>query len=96
MSSRTTRPAEKRARKRAQAEYRARIARLENGRRLAGLLAFIPLSASLGCAFVPLPVLCDVPRELYLGLWAVLLGLFLGFTIRLVRERRQHDRATTS
>jgi hypothetical protein len=94
MSSRSTRPAErKRARRRA-AEHEARIKRLERLRAFATALIALPLAASLGCGVVAIPLLCDVPREWYLGLWAGIVGAFVGLTIRLVLERRRYERGT--
>ncbi len=65
------------------------MARLRRTRSVVGLLGFIPLLASLFCA----GILCDVPREIYLGIWAAVFGTFLGLTVRMWRERRAFERA---
>jgi hypothetical protein len=52
-----------------------------------------PLAASLGCGNVPfLDVLCAIPTNFWLLIWAGLFGSFLGLTIRLVLERRRFQR----
>ena len=87
---RTDRDAEKR-----------RIAFYEGQRRLArrrtfvGILGFVPLGASVACGLgQPFDLLCSVPREFWLLIWAALFGSFLGLTIRLIRERRRFERGT--
>lgn len=70
------------------------MARLRRIRSVVGLLGFIPLGASLLCGSgADIIGLCGIPREVYLGLWAAIFGTFLGFTFRMWRERRDHDRA---
>ncbi|MEK7862497.1 MAG: hypothetical protein AAB295_04450 [Chloroflexota bacterium] len=69
--------------------------RLKRRRTIVGALGFLPLAAAVfGCTGGPLDVLCLVPREVWMLLWAALFGSFLGLTIRLVLERRRFDRAT--
>lgn len=68
------------------------MARVRRTRTVVGLLGFIPLFASLFCV----GVLCQVPREIFLGLWAAVFGSFLGLTIRMWRERRAFERAATA
>jgi len=69
--------------------------RLARRRNFVGFLGFAPLVASLGCGTgTPLDaVLCALPRELWLLIWAALFGSFLGLTIRLVLERRRFEKA---
>ena len=75
-------------------EYAERQGRLTRRRTIVGLLAFVPLVASLGCGTpTPLAVLCFLPRDLWLLIWAALFGSFLGLTIRLILERRKFERA---
>ncbi len=81
---------------------RRRVAFEESQRRLArrrtivGLLAFVPLAASLGCGTgTVFDVLCAVPREWWIVIWAALFGSFLGITIRLVLDRRKFERETS-
>ena len=69
--------------------------RLARRRTLIGILGFVPLGASVACGLgPPFDVLCAVPRELWLLIWAALFGSFLGLTIRLIRERRRFERGT--
>jgi len=72
------------------------MARIARTRTLIGLVGFIPLTVSLACATIDLGVLCTVPREIYLGLWAAIFGTFLGLTIRMWRERRAFERNATA
>lgn len=74
---------------RRRAEFEARMARIRRTRSVVGFLGFIPLLASVFCV----GILCQVPREIYLGLWAAVFGTFLGLTVRIWRERRAFDRA---
>lgn len=73
----------------------ARIARLRRMRSVIGALGFIPLVASL-LASSGVEVLRVVPLEVYLGLWAAILGLFLGLTLRMWRERRAFARGASA
>ena len=59
-----------------------------------GALGFIPLVGALGCSAGGIPLLCQVPQEWWLAIWAALFGSFLGLTIRLIRERRRFERGT--
>lgn len=77
------------------AAFLAQQKRLGRRRTIVGALGFVPLAASLGCGTgTPLDVLCVVPREVWLLLWAALFGSFLGLTIRLILERRRFERGT--
>ena len=69
--------------------------RLARRRTIIGILGFVPLGASVACGVgPPFDLLCAVPRELWLLIWAALFGSFLGLTIRLIRERRRFERGT--
>lgn len=94
MSSRSTRHAERKAKRRV-AQFEARNRRLLRLRSFIGFLGVALLAVSVGCAVLPLPLVCEVPRDWYLALWAALFGSFLGLTIRLFLERRRHERGTT-
>jgi len=73
--------------------YAERQGRLTRRRTVVGLLAFVPLLASLGCGTPPmLAVLCFLPRDIWLLIWAALFGSFLGLTIRLILERRKFEK----
>ena len=87
---RTDRDAEKR-----RLAFHAGQRRLARRRTIIGILGFVPLGASLGCGIgPPFDLLCAIPRELWLLIWAALFGSFLGLTIRLIRERRRFERGT--
>ena len=76
------------------AEFVASQQRIGRRRNFVGLLGVFPLAASLGCGNVPfLDLLCTIPREWWLLIWAGLFGSFLGLTIRLVLERRKFQKA---
>lgn len=70
------------------AAFEARMARVRRTRSVVGVLGFVPLVASLFCV----GVLCAVPREIYLAIWAAVFGTFLGLTVRMWRERRAFER----
>jgi hypothetical protein len=87
---RPQREAEKR-----RAAFAASQQKLARRRTVVGILGFIPLGASLVCGGgTPLEVLCVLPREWWLLIWAALFGSFLGLTIRLILERRRFERGT--
>jgi hypothetical protein len=78
-------------------EFEASQRKLGRRRNLVGLLGIFPLAATLGCGGVPLlDVLCTIPRDWWLLIWAALFGSFLGLTIRLVLERRKFQREAAS
>lgn len=86
-----------REREKRRAAFAAQQRRLGRRRTTIGALGFVPLVASLGCgAGTFLDVLCVVPREVWLLIWAALFGSFLGLTIRLIRERRRFERGDTA
>jgi hypothetical protein len=89
-------PVEKKARQRRRNEFEARMKRISRTRTLVGLTGFIPLTLSLACATIPLGPPCEVPREVYLAVWAAIFGTFLGLTIRMWRERRAFEREPTA
>lgn len=76
------------------ADHAASIRRITRLRTFAGALGFLPLLAALACGGAAIPLLCDIPREWYLGIWAGVFGSFLGLTIRLFLERRAFQRGT--
>ena len=77
------------------ADYEAQQRSLVRRQRLIGALGFIPLIGALGCN-AGVDVLCAVPREWLLAIWAALFGSFLGITIRIVLERRKYNRGAAS
>lgn len=77
---------------RRRAAYLARTRRLTRTRTIVGALGFVPLTMSLLCLTGAVEAFCAVPRELYLAVWSGLFGVFLGYTIRLFRERRRFQR----
>ena len=75
-------------------DYEARRRRIERQRNVIGFLGLVPLAFSLGCGTgTPLDALCFLPRDIWLFVWAALLGSFLGLTIRLILERRRFQKA---
>jgi len=84
-------------RARRDAEFQARMRRTGRLRTIVGLSGFVPLVAALVCtpSAGALPF-CAIPREWYLALWAGIFGTFVGLTIRMFRERRDHARAKVS
>lgn len=75
------------------AEQQRRLARRRN---VVGMLGLVPLIATFMCGTgTPLDLLCMVPREAWLLIWAALFGSFLGLTIRLFLERRRFARANS-
>jgi len=77
------------------AEHAARVKRITRLRTFVGALGFLPLLAALACGGAAVPLLCDIPREWYLGIWAGVFGSFLGLTIRLFLERRAFARGAS-
>lgn len=70
------------------ATFAAKQLSLRRRRTIIGALGFIPLAGALGCN-VGVELLCVVPREAWLAIWAALFGSFLGITIRMFLERRR-------
>jgi hypothetical protein len=68
---------------------------LRRRRTFIGALAFIPLVGALGCG-TGIQLLCQIPQEWWLAMWAALFGSFLGITIRLFLERRRFLRGVAS
>ena len=86
---RVVREAEKR-----RVDYAQRRKRLQRQRNVIGFLGLVPLAFSLGCGTgTPFDALCFLPRDIWLFVWAALLGSFIGLTIRLILERRRFQRA---
>lgn len=82
---------------RRRAEFLASQQRLGRWRTVVGWLGFVPLAAALGCGTgTPFDLVCGIPREYWLLVWAALFGTFLGLTIRLVIERRRFERGTAN
>jgi hypothetical protein len=97
--ARTHQPAERRRAKDVPKRREAlelRLGRLRRLRTGVGALGFVPLVASLLCTSGWVALFCAVPREIYLGLWAVIFGTFLGLTVRMWRERRAFAREAAS
>jgi hypothetical protein len=82
---------EKRSENKRRETFEAAQRSLRRRRTFIGALGFIPLTGALGCG-VGVPLLCQVPQEWWLAIWAALFGSFLGITIRLVLERRKYQR----
>jgi hypothetical protein len=74
--------------------FEAKQLSLRRRRTFIGALGFVPLGGALGCG-AGAEILCVVPREAWLAIWAALFGSFLGLTIRLFLERRKFQRGAT-
>jgi hypothetical protein len=68
---------------------------LRRRRTFVGTLGFIPLGGMLGCSS-GMQLLCQIPQEWWLAIWAALFGSFLGITIRLALQRRRFLRGAAS
>jgi hypothetical protein len=86
---------EKRSENKRRETFEAAQRSLRRRRIFIGALGFIPLTGALGCG-VGVPLLCQVPQEWWLAIWAALFGSFLGITIRLALERRKFERGAPS
>jgi hypothetical protein len=86
---------EKRSDDKRRATFDADQKSLRRRRTFIGALGFIPLGGALGCG-AGLQLLCQVPQEWWLAIWAALFGSFLGITIRLFLERRKFQRGVAS
>ena len=74
-------------RERRVAAYHATIARIKKWRGVALLLGLVPFAGLTACD-VGLAFAC-IQKEIYLGLWAAIVGAVVGLSIRLVLERRR-------
>jgi hypothetical protein len=82
---------EKRSEDKRQQTFEADQRSLRRRRTFVGALGFIPLGGALGCG-AGIQLLCQIPQEWWLAIWAALFGSFLGITIRLFLERRKFRR----
>ncbi len=69
------------------AAHAATLARIKKWRRVALFLGLVPFAGLTACD-VGLAFAC-IQREIYLGLWAAIVGAVVGLSIRLVLERRR-------
>ena len=69
------------------AEHNARMERIKRSRTFAMFGGLVPLVGLTACD-AGLAIAC-LPREIYLGIWAAIVGAFAGLSIRLVLERRR-------
>jgi len=86
---------EKRSEEKRRETFEAEQKSLRRRRTFIGALGFLPLGGALGCG-LGAQVLCQVPQEWWLAIWAALFGSFLGITIRLFLERRRFRRGVAS
>ncbi len=63
------------------------IARIKKWRGIGLYLGLVPLAGLTACD-VGVSIAC-LPREIYLGIWAAVVGAVVGLSIRLVLERRR-------
>ncbi|MSQ36695.1 MAG: hypothetical protein EXR61_00070 [Chloroflexi bacterium] len=70
-------------------------ARIVRRRNIIALFALPILALTLGCPALPVPVACDVPREVMLLAFSAIFGGYLGLSIRLFLDRRRYLREVT-
>lgn len=80
---------------RRRAEFEVAHMKMKRRRSLLGLLGFIPLVTWL-LAESGVPPFVLVPRDIYLLVWAAVLGSYLGLTFRMWRARRDFTRANAA
>ena len=68
-------------------EYETRVERIKRWRGIGLMLGLVPLAGLTACD-IGLSIAC-LPREIYLGIWAAVVGAVVGLSIRLVLERRR-------
>jgi len=68
-------------------QHERRIARIKTWRGYGLFAGLIPLAGLTACD-IGLSIAC-LPREIYLGIWAAVVGAVVGLSIRLVLERRR-------
>lgn len=71
------------------AEHNARDQRIKKWRSVALFIGLVPLVGLTACDW-GLAIAC-IPREIYLGIWAAIVGAVVGLSIRLVLERRRFE-----
>lgn len=81
-----------RKRDRLVAAHNATIARIKTWRRVALFLGLVPFVGLTACD-IGLALAC-IQREIYLGIWAAIVGAVVGLSIRLVLERRRFQQET--
>lgn len=74
-------------RERALAQHNATLARIKKWRSIGLFLGLVPFAGLTACD-VGLAFAC-IQREIYLGMWAAIVGAVVGLSIRLVLERRR-------
>ena len=70
-------------------EHERRIERIKRWRGIGLFLGLVPLVGLTACD-IGLAIAC-LPREIYLGIWAAVVGAVVGLSIRLVLERRRYQ-----
>ncbi|MEP7003526.1 MAG: hypothetical protein ABI888_03220 [Chloroflexota bacterium] len=86
--------AEPRKKARVLALHKETIARIKKWRSVALFLGLGPFVGLTACD-VGLAAAC-LPREIYLGAWAAIVGAVVGLSIRLVLERRRFEQQTST
>lgn len=76
------------------AEHDARQRRIKKWRTVALFMGLVPLVGLATCDW-GLLIAC-IPREIYLGIWAAIVGAVIGLSIRLVLERRRFEQQSPS
>jgi hypothetical protein len=86
---------DKRSQEKRRESFEADQRSLRRRRTFIGALGFVPLAGTFGCG-AGMQLLCQIPQEWWLAVWAALFGSFLGITIRLVLQRRKFERGAAS
>jgi membrane associated rhomboid family serine protease len=84
-----------RADEKRRAAFLAQQRSLSRRRTIVGALGFLPLLGGLGCGG-GVELLCAVPQQWWLAIWAAVFGSFIGITIRLFLERRKFERGAAA
>ena len=74
------------------AEHAGTMARIKKWRSVALLVGLVPFAGVTACD-IGLAFAC-IQREVYLGMWAAIVGAVVGLSIRLVLERRRFQQRT--
>lgn len=85
--------AERRERRKQRRRLERELEGVRRSRAVTGAVAFVPLLAALSCASGLGAFWCAIDPFLYMLAFSALAGLYIGATIRLIRERRklEHD-----
>lgn len=81
--------AERRDRRKERKRIERELGAVRRSRTVIGTLAFVPLLAALSCTFGLALFWCGIDPFFFMLAFSSLAGLYIGATIRLIRERRK-------